>query len=215
MAELAHILLADDEATFLDATSELLRKAGYVCDCAKDAMGAAELLKIKEYDLLISDIKMPGNADLKLIRDLPQIAAGLPVILVTGYPSLDTAIKAVELSIVAYLIKPLRIEVLLQNVQSALARSRSSRSIRRTRSRLQEIRQELEQLDLAFMKNGDRPTPARVGAMMPLTLRKLTECLVELQNLTDLMIVHNGKNSTNAGAAPAHKPAAIFGRMTP
>ena len=55
------ILIADDEQVFLDTTAELLGFRGYQCDCAKDAAEAIAFLQKKRYDLLISDIKMPGK----------------------------------------------------------------------------------------------------------------------------------------------------------
>jgi CheY-like chemotaxis protein len=106
MAKLARILIADDEPTFLRSTADLLIREGYECDTAPDAPTAAEMLKRGGYDLLIADIKMPGNPDLELVSGMPQIAQGLPVILVTGYPSLATAIESVKLPVVAYLVKP-------------------------------------------------------------------------------------------------------------
>ncbi len=61
MGSAAKILLADDEQTFLHSTADLLRDQGYECDCAMDAEEASALMQRTEYDLLISDINMPGN----------------------------------------------------------------------------------------------------------------------------------------------------------
>ena len=87
-------------------TADLLRKEGYHCDCALDAATAAEMLRSDRYELLIADIKMPGNPQLELIKDLPNIAQDVPVILVTGYPSLNSAIQSVQMPVAAYLVKP-------------------------------------------------------------------------------------------------------------
>ena len=80
------VLLADDEDLFRDTTAELLRKAGYAVDCASDAAEAARMLAAETYDVLISDIKMPGNAELEIVLEVNELAHGLPIILVTGYP---------------------------------------------------------------------------------------------------------------------------------
>src|SRR4030042_6214874 len=101
MGDLRRILIADDEETFRNSLADLLRQAGYQCDCAPDAIVAAELLHSAEYDLLIADIKMQGNFELEFIRALPQIAEGMPVILVTGYPSLRSAIESIQLPVAA------------------------------------------------------------------------------------------------------------------
>ena len=120
MTNLGRILIADDEEIFLNSMADLLRQAGYQCDCAPDAIVAAELLRGAEYDLLIADIKMEGNFELEFIQDLPQIATGMPVILVTGYPSMKSAIQSVQLPVVAYLIKPFEFKELLEQVEKAI-----------------------------------------------------------------------------------------------
>jgi CheY-like chemotaxis protein len=102
-------LIADDEETFLLSTADLLRREGYHCDCAPDGKRAAEMLGKGEYDLLIADIKMPGNGNLELVREMPRLAEGLPVILVTGYPSLKTAMESFQLPVAAYLPKPVEL----------------------------------------------------------------------------------------------------------
>jgi PAS domain S-box-containing protein len=131
MISAGRLLLVDDEETFLRSTAALLRREGYECVCASDAATAAKLLREDGYDVLITDIKMPGNIDLELVRELPHIATGVPVILVTGYPSLQTATAAVQLSVVAYLVKPFDFSELLANVRSALAREQAAVEQRR------------------------------------------------------------------------------------
>ena len=86
MSDQGRILIADDEKVFLESTADLLRRAGYECSCVPDAPSAIEELRKEEYDLLIADIKMPGNPDLELVRELPNIAEGMPVILVVPSP---------------------------------------------------------------------------------------------------------------------------------
>ncbi len=117
MAELGRILIADDEESFLLSTAELLRDEGYECVCASDARIATAMLDKEGYDLLIADIKMPGNSDLEFIKELPRMVKGMPVILVTGYPSLSSAIQSIPLPVIAYLIKPFEFSELLAQVE--------------------------------------------------------------------------------------------------
>ena len=114
------ILIADDEETFLHSTADLLRREGYECDCATDAATAADKLKQTKYDLFIADIKMPGNWELELIREIRSITKDMPVILVTGSPSLDTTKQAVQLRVVAYLVKPVDFDQLLALVKTSI-----------------------------------------------------------------------------------------------
>lgn len=78
------ILLADDEPSFREATADLLRREGYACDEAASADAVQAALQQECYDLLIADIRMPGNPNLRIVRDAQNLVPGLPVILVTG-----------------------------------------------------------------------------------------------------------------------------------
>lgn len=115
-----HLLLADDEPLYLQATSQLLRKAGYECTCVSDAPAAIEALKNSEIDLVLTDLNMPGNLKLELLRAGRHHWPSVPLIVVTGVPSLPTAIESVRLGIADYLVKPVKFDVLLKCVQRVL-----------------------------------------------------------------------------------------------
>src|SRR5262245_43162642 len=91
------VLIADDDAAFRMATRAYLRQNGYECEVAPDGTVAGDLLRSLEIDLLISDINMPGNRGLEFIETIPQVAAGLPVILLTGHPSPQSAARSERL----------------------------------------------------------------------------------------------------------------------
>ena len=120
LARRSRILIADDEESVLLSTADLLRIEGYECACASDAKTAVDMLRKKKYDLLIADIKMQGNSDLQLIKKLPEIVGRMPVILVTGYPSMSSAVQSIKLPVVGYLIKPFEFTELLSVAQSAI-----------------------------------------------------------------------------------------------
>jgi PAS domain S-box-containing protein len=125
MPEHRRILIADDEEIFLHTTADLLRRKGYECACAPDATSAANLLRDNRYDLLIADIKMPGNGELEFLHALPRLAPGLPAVVVTAYPSLQSAIQSIQLPVTAYLVKPVAFPELLAQVRTALRRIRT------------------------------------------------------------------------------------------
>ncbi len=145
MAELGPILIADDEKSFLRSTADLLRREGYECDCAPDGRKAAAMLEKGSYVLLIADIKMPGNSDLEFVNKVPRIIENLPVILVTGYPSLNSAIQSIQLPVVAYLIKPFAFSDLLAQVKRALSIERLNLGARKLQRALQRIADTLEE----------------------------------------------------------------------
>jgi DNA-binding NtrC family response regulator len=79
-----------------------------------------DFLSADRYQLLIAGLQMPGNMQFELIERLEHLAPAMPVILVTGYPSLNSAIRAVELPVIAYLIKPFDFDDLLRFLRKAI-----------------------------------------------------------------------------------------------
>jgi len=127
------ILIADDEEAFLKLTSSFLEKHGYKCDCVLSADEAETCLAKTSYDLLITDIQMPGNTNLEFLRKESFRSSFLPVIVVTGYPTLDTAVQSIRLAVVDYLAKPLKMDELLVSVQSAIEKAKAVRVMREAR----------------------------------------------------------------------------------
>ena len=117
----ARILIADDEPLFRATTAKLLERAGYECEAVADAGAAIEKLRGGGFDLVLSDLNMPGNLDLELLRDHRENRPGVPLIVVTGVPSLPSAIDGIRLGIADYLLKPVKLDDLLESVRRALA----------------------------------------------------------------------------------------------
>jgi two-component system response regulator HydG len=115
------ILIADDEPLFLRTTAELLRKEGFECVCAPSGTAALEALSREKFDLVLSDLNMPGNFKLELLKEGRSKWPEIPLIVVTGAPSLPTAIESVRLGITDYLLKPVKLDDLLSSIRRALA----------------------------------------------------------------------------------------------
>ena len=123
------LLLADDEPLYLQVTSQLLRKAGFHCTCVADAEAAIRHLRSEPFDLVLTDLNMPGNLKLELLRAGRKEWPETPLIVVTGVPSLPTAIESVRLGISDYLIKTVRFEILLKSIRRILATPREAESL--------------------------------------------------------------------------------------
>src|SRR5260221_6063904 len=143
----SRILIADDEEVFRETTAAFLRKKGYECLCAPDAATALRILTDASCDLLISDLEMPGNYNLEFIRELPRLSAGLPVILLTGHRTVQSAAESVRLPVVAYLVKPPKPEELEALVQQSIERYRAYRAVHANRQRLQDWSRHLAQIE--------------------------------------------------------------------
>ncbi len=116
----ARILIADDEPLYSKTTAALLRKAGYECVCAADGKEALDALAKERFDLVLSDLNMPGNLRLELLHEGRRNWPDIPLIVITGAPSLPTAIESVRLGIADYLLKPVKYDDLLASVRRAL-----------------------------------------------------------------------------------------------
>src|SRR6266851_3888267 len=122
MSKAARILLADDESLFRETLGSFLRQIGYECVCAPDSAAAMQSLAASDFDLLIADLEMPGNHDLALVRRVSKLAAGLPVILLTAHPTMESAVQSAQLPVVEYLVKPPNLDDLRVLVRKSIKR---------------------------------------------------------------------------------------------
>jgi excisionase family DNA binding protein len=114
------ILVVDDEASIRDLLSKTLALADYDVDLAPDGRTAIDRLRIVPYDLLITDLKMPGIDGLTVIREGRRLRPDIPVVIITGYSSESSAIEAVNLGVSGYLTKPFRVPRVLAAAAKAL-----------------------------------------------------------------------------------------------
>lgn len=187
MSGSGRILLADDEQIFREATGDLLRKEGYVCDCVADAASAIEKLRQNSYDLLIADIKMPGNPGLELIKELPQLAKGMPTILVTGFPSQKTAIEAVSLPVAAYMVKPIDFKELEKNVAKAIQQRRLFMTVSNTKQRLSAWQKEMQDIEKTLKGKNYGVFSASVKNFLDLTLGNISAAMTDVKNLAYIL----------------------------
>lgn len=181
------VLLAEDDPVYLEMTRRVLVQQGYTCDTATSATEVEDRLRKKEYDLLVSDIDMPGNSNLQLVAGLPQLQAGLPVILITGAPSVETAARSVGLAVAAYLIKPVSSEVLNEHVRMAIGRYRCFKAVAASRQRFLRASADLQQIETALRTPSSTTSDTSVQAFLDLTLQNAAQSLVDLRRLMDAL----------------------------
>ena len=114
------MLVVDDEASIRDLLEKTLTMSDYQVDTAPDGRSALERMRMYSYDLLISDLKMPGMDGLAVIREARRLKADLPVIVITGFSSESSAIEALNLGVASYLTKPFRVSQVLSKAAKAL-----------------------------------------------------------------------------------------------
>ncbi len=114
------VLVVDDEESIRHLLTRTLEMAEYDIEAVADARGGLDRLRLRDYDLLIADLRMPGMDGLTLIREARRLQPTLKVIIITGYSSEESAIEAVNLGVVGYLVKPFRVPQVLSAVSKAL-----------------------------------------------------------------------------------------------
>jgi EAL domain-containing protein (putative c-di-GMP-specific phosphodiesterase class I) len=113
-------LLVDDEEALLRAHARLLSAAGYRVETAADGLAAERALAQAPFDVILSDIDMPGMNGITLLERVRQRDLDVPVVFITGNPSVETAMKAVEHGAYRYLVKPVQAELLLKTAGDAV-----------------------------------------------------------------------------------------------
>ena len=110
------VLIADDEPLFARTTAQYLRTRGFDARCVSDGLEALEILKREETDVLVADLDMPGNRQLELLRAWRDFSSRIPFIVVTGRPSIPSAIEGIRLGIQDYFLKPLDLDDLVHSI---------------------------------------------------------------------------------------------------
>ncbi len=117
---LSKILVVDDEPTYRASISRCLTNNSYRVTAADTGERALELLSTGNYDLLITDLKMPGISGLDLIKKIREISPSTATIIMTAYATIETAVEATKSGAFHYLVKPFNIDELVQLAQKAI-----------------------------------------------------------------------------------------------
>ncbi len=114
------VLVVDDEESIRDQLMKMLATEDYQVDAVPDGPTALERMRLKPYDLLVTDLRLPGMDGLALVREMKRLKRDLAVIVVTGYSTESAAIEALNLGVAGYLTKPFRMRQVLNKAASAL-----------------------------------------------------------------------------------------------
>jgi DNA-binding NtrC family response regulator len=132
----AHLLLVDDDPNTLASLSRAFRLAGHEATVCDNAGRALELLRTESFDLILSDVVMPGKSGLELLEDLKKAGVRTPIVLISGQANIEMAVRATKLGALDFLEKPLSTDKLLVTVENALRLSRLEDENKELRQRL-------------------------------------------------------------------------------
>jgi two-component system, NtrC family, nitrogen regulation response regulator NtrX len=132
----AHLLIVDDEANTLASLSRAFRLAGHEASVCDNAARALELAKAEKFDLILSDVVMPGKDGLTLLEELKQQGVTAPVVMMSGQAHIEMAVRATRLGALDFLEKPISTDKLLLTVDNALKLQRLETENRQLKQRL-------------------------------------------------------------------------------
>jgi DNA-binding response OmpR family regulator len=196
-AEIPRVAVAEDDPSARAMLGAWLHTEGCAGELFADATSARAALAVREFDLLICDVHLPDSTGPELVATIGAPNLGLPVIFLTGEPSLETAMRSVRLRAVAYLLKPPDLDELRLLVHREVAAQRYRRAVSLSRHHLAEWDGELAKLEQLAASPGDgRP----VVDYLKVTVRHLGLVLSELDRSVSLL-----------GSDPASREA--FGQL--
>ena len=126
---MSRILIVDDEPRILLLMKGLLKANGYEVETAKDGAAALEIVKAGVVDIVVTDLRMQPMDGMELFREVRAASPDIPVILLTAYASVETAIDALKSGIFDYLTKPFKVEDMLACLKRAEEKIRRSAAV--------------------------------------------------------------------------------------
>ena len=113
-------LVIDDEQIVLDSVNKILKDENYEVDVSLSGREGLDQAIKKEYDFVFTDIRMPDIGGMRVLRDVKRAKPSLPVVIITGYASVKSAVQAMKLGAADYIEKPFTPDQLLRAVDAAL-----------------------------------------------------------------------------------------------
>jgi two-component system nitrogen regulation response regulator NtrX len=188
------VLVVDDEAGVRASLAGILGDEGYAVEAAESGEAALVALAARRFDLVLLDVWLPGQDGLEVLRRIRERDAELPVVVISGHGTIETAVKAVRLGAQDFVEKPLSLEKTVLAVRNALRQ-------RRLESQLRELR---ERLDERYTMVGESPAIRRLRAEIAQAAPSNGRVLIFGENGTGKELV------ARAIHAQSHRAAAPF-----
>ncbi len=120
------LLIIDDEAVIREGLKRIFERESYEVEICSGGYGAIELLHTREFDLIITDLKMPGMGGIEVLKSVRTLHPHTPVVMITGFASVDTAVEAMKNGAADYITKPFDPGQLVEKVRTVIARRPST-----------------------------------------------------------------------------------------
>jgi len=157
------VLIVDDEPYLLEGLFDVLEQEGYRVTTSKNPEEAKILSKKIDFKIALIDLRMPATDGITLAKILRENNINLKVIILTAYPTQETAIKALKSGVADYLIKPVNMEELITAINMALRKREDSMDLESVKSKLYQTQQELDNTRNALIKEGKFSALGQLG----------------------------------------------------
>ena len=127
MAETIRILVVDDDESIRKVLATILEEKGYVVDTAENGKEAIEKSNAKFYNLALIDIRLPDMEGTQLLTAMKETTPKMVKIIITGYPSLQNAVEAVNKGADAYILKPFNMDSVLNTIREHLEKQQEAK----------------------------------------------------------------------------------------
>jgi len=131
------ILAVDDEPAIREGLRRILKNQGFSVETAPSGQDAIECIQKREFDLVITDLKMPGMSGMEVLKSIKILQPDVPVIIITGYSTIPSAVEAIKSGAADYIAKPFSADQIIQKVQEVLAQKKDSPETTHLRDELQ------------------------------------------------------------------------------
>jgi DNA-binding NtrC family response regulator len=139
------VLVVDDDLEMCGLLSDVLRREGFFVTTTGDSLEASKILKREEFDVLVTDLKMKGLKGLDLLEGVNKVAPMTPVIIITAFGTIESAIKAMKMGAYDYITKPFQMDEIVLTVRKALENRLLKKEVIRLRKEV-ESRYDFHQL---------------------------------------------------------------------
>jgi DNA-binding NtrC family response regulator len=179
---MARILCVEDDPSMLAVLAQILDRAGHVAVQVPDAGAALHVLQTDAIDLVLTDFQLPGIDGIELVRMMRAERDSTPVIVLTGYGSIDNAMDAVRAGAIDYLVKPIEADQLMHRLDQALERLRLERE-------LNDLRRQIALQHTSRRILGDSPAIERVLELVDAAARSRATVLLEGESGTGKEVI--------------------------
>lgn len=140
------ILIIDDEASLRQTLARILQRAGFQVTTAEHGEQGLAFLQTSQFDLVFMDIRMPGMPGLDVLEHIRAEHSGLPVVLFTAQPDLNSAVEALRRGATDYFLKPLKPEIIIERAITILAARQKEHRRREIQAQIESLQEELKSL---------------------------------------------------------------------